>query len=87
MAHPGDPFDGASEIGKLLDLLNASDEHDGTAEPASQKPEQHQATEPTMPVLYASGELALDSMDTQENKFAAHIVQGMLKMRRGRDLD
>jgi hypothetical protein len=86
MAHLGDPFDGASEIGKLLDLLNAADEHDETAEPAAQKPEQHQ-TKPTMPLGYAPAELALDSAVAQENKFAAHIVQGMLKMRRGRDLD
>jgi len=80
MAHPADPFDGA--FGKLLDLLNASDEHDEAAEPAAQKLEQHHATEPTMPLRHAPAELAVDSTLAQENKFAAHIVQGMLKMRR-----
>ena len=80
MAHPADPFDGA--FGKLLDLLNASDEHDEAAEPAARKPEQHHTTEPTMPLRHAPAELEVDSTLAQENKFAAHIVQGMLKMRR-----
>jgi len=78
MAHPADPFDGA--FGKLLDLLNTSDEHD--EEPVAQESEQHHATEPTMPLRHAPAELAVDSTLAQENKFAAHIVQGMLKMRR-----
>jgi hypothetical protein len=74
MAHP---VASDLDIGKLLELLNASDEHNGTVR---QMPNHHQAASP---LVCSKAVLSTDLTDPKENKFAAHIVQGMSKIKLG----
>jgi hypothetical protein len=80
MAPQSDP----SEIAKLLELLNASEEREETSH-ASQAPDELEVPIPvtTQPVSPDPVVLPDDPSEEVENRFAAHIVQGMSKLKRG----
>jgi hypothetical protein len=85
MAPQSDHAVGPSEIAKLLELLNASEEREETASHASQAPDELDVLipVPTQPVSSDPVVLPDDPSDEVENRFAAHIVQGMSKLKRG----
>jgi hypothetical protein len=82
MAQKSDNSIGSSDIARLLDLLNSSEaegENIADAQPAP-------ADAGSAPrVLLSSSDqvdLSADSEETVENRFAAHIVYGMSKLKR-----
>ena len=77
MAPQSDHAVGPSEIAKLLELLNASEG------PAPDEPEVPVpvTTQPVSPDPVALPDDP--SSEEIENRFAAHIVQGMSKLKRG----
>jgi acetyl-CoA carboxylase carboxyltransferase component len=93
MAPQSGHADGPEEIAKLLELLNASERREETESHAAQVLDEHvqdeQAQdEPEVPIPVttqhvSSNPVALpdDPFDEVENRFAAHIVQGMSKLR------
>jgi len=85
MAPQSDHAVGPSEIAKLLELLNASEERVETAGHASQAPDEPEVPIPVTTQPVSSDPVALpdDPSDEVENRFAAHIVQGMSKLKRG----
>jgi hypothetical protein len=85
MAPQSDHAVGPSEIAKLLELLNASEEREETASHASQAPDELEVPIPvtTQPVSSDPVVLPDDPSEEVENRFAAHIVQGMSKLKRG----
>jgi hypothetical protein len=85
MAPQSDHAVGPSEIAKLLELLNASEEREETASHASQAPDELEVPIPVTTPPVSSDPVALpdDRSQEVENRFAAHIVQGMSKLKRG----
>jgi len=85
MAPQSDHAVGPSEIAKLLELLNASEGREETASHASQAPAEPEVPIPvtTHPVSSDRVVLPDDPFEEVENRFAAHIVQGMSKLKRG----
>jgi hypothetical protein len=81
MAPQSDP----SDIAKLLELLNVSEGREGTARHASPAPDEPEVPIPvtTQPVSSDPVVLPADPTEEVENRFAAHIVQGMSKLKRG----
>ena len=85
MAPQSDHAVGPSEIAKLLELLNASEGREETARHASPAPDEPEVpipvtTQPGSPDPVAR---PADPSEEVENRFAAHIVQGMSKLKRG----
>jgi hypothetical protein len=83
MAPQSDHAVGPSEIAKLLELLNASEGREETASHASQAPDELEVPISTQPVSSDPVALPGDPFEEVENRFAAHIVQGMSKLKRG----
>jgi hypothetical protein len=85
MAPESDHAVGPSEIAKLLELLNASEGREETASLASQAQDEPEFSIPatTQPVSSDPVGLPDDPSDEVENRFAAHIVQGMSKLKSG----
>ena len=79
MAPQSDP----SDIAKLLELLNASEGREETARQASPAPDELEVPISTQPVSSDPVALPDDPFEEVENRFAAHIVQGMSKLKRG----
>jgi hypothetical protein len=78
---PDQPL-GPSEIGQLLELLNASEERQDAAGNAPEALDEHEgATSITSFVEADRVALSVDRAGAVENKFAAHIVQGMSKLK------
>jgi hypothetical protein len=81
MAPQPDHRDGPLEFAKLLELLNASEAH---GNPAVASQEQHELEVPNSGTTISDpAMLPEDPPDEVENPFAAHIVRGMSKMKRG----
>jgi hypothetical protein len=83
MAPQSGHADGPEEIAKLLELLNASERLEETASHAAQVQDEHEVPIPVTTQRVSSNPVALpdDPSDEVENRFAAHIVQGMSKLR------
>ena len=93
MAPQSDHAGGPEEIAKLLELLNASERLEETASHAAQVldkhvqdeqvQDEHEVPTPETTQRVSSNPVALpdDPSDEVENRFAAHIVQGMSKLR------
>jgi hypothetical protein len=91
MAQRSDNSIGSSDIARLLDLLNSSDAQsenvsDAQPEPGSQLAPPEPADAVSVPRISLSDldqvDLAAESDETLENRFAAHIVHGMSKLKR-----
>ena len=86
MAPKSDNLAGRLDMGQLLDLLNSSEGHDENTDAAQPMPSIQQAVSnsgeplpvPTPPETINS---PTDPKETVENRFAAHIVHGMSKLR------
>lgn len=83
MAPQSDDSIGPLEIGKLLELLNASELREDTADQADQDPQDQVPTPAAPPAEPNPVEQAVDQFDAIDNRFAAHIVKGMWKLKRG----
>ena len=83
MAPQSDHAVGPSEIAKLLELLNASEGREEKARQASPAPDELEVPISTQPVSSDPVVLPDDPTEEIENRFAAHIVQGMSKLKRG----
>jgi hypothetical protein len=83
MAPTSDDSVGSPEIAKLLELLNESEAREETASQALQGLDEHEVIAPAPPYMEeARVELSADLPDAVENRFAAHIVEGMSKIKR-----
>jgi hypothetical protein len=84
MAQKSDNFAGFLDMVQLLDLLNSSESHDETADVAQPSIQQVLSNSkepspiPTPPDMINS---PTDPKETVENRFAAHIVHGMSKLK------
>jgi hypothetical protein len=88
MAKTSDNFGSLSDIAGLLDLLNNSEGRDerGTQfEPAPETPKEAEEAAPlTLPLSVRSNspDTSTDLQQVGDNRFAAHIVGGMAKLKR-----
>lgn len=78
MANQSDHADAPLEFAKLLELLNTAEEQPETIKEERQHDVPAPATTDWDPFM-----LPEDPRDLAENPFAAHIVRGMSKMKRG----
>ena len=81
---------GPADIEKLLELLNASEGREEAVDQAENAPvAQEGVSTPVPPPLepdpvdHAADSLEATENEAIENRFAAHIVQGMSKLKRG----
>jgi hypothetical protein len=86
MAPKSDNFAGPLDMGRLLDLLNSSEGHDEDTDTTQPVPSIQQALSnsgqpPSVPAPPDTINSPTDPKEAVENRFAAHIVHGMSKLR------
>jgi hypothetical protein len=88
MTKTPDNFGSLSDIAGLLDLLNSSEGRDERAPHFAPAPEAPKATEKAAPLATIvtarpnSADIPADLQEVSDNRFAAHIVGGMAKLKR-----
>jgi hypothetical protein len=86
MAPKSDHLAGLLDMSRLLDLLNNSEGHGENTDATQPVPSIQQALSnpgepPSVPAPADTDSSPIDPTETVENRFAAHIVHGMSKLR------